>query len=159
MNSTFAGKTLHDIVDTYSDTLIRIAYQNTKNMSDAEDIVQEVYIKLMKCHKSFKSMEHLKAWLIRVTINRCKDHFKSAWFRKTTELKEDAVLIHQESEPVMEEIFMLERMDRNIVYLYYYEGYTIKEIAQILKMKENTVSSKLQRARKKLKIILQEGCV
>lgn len=157
LESLFAGKTIHNVIDSYSDILIRIAFQNTKTLSEAEDIVQEVYVKLLKYHGEFKTEEHLKAWLIKVTYNRCKDFFRSSWFRKVIPIDEDMEFMAPEEQSVMEEIFQLERVDRTIIYLYYYEGYSIKEIASIIEKNENTISSKLQRARKKLKHIIQEG--
>ena len=159
LNKKFAGITFHEVVENYSDTLIRVAFQNTKTISDAEDIVQEVYMKLIKHHQRFQSMEHLKAWLIRVTINKCKDHFKSAWFRKTTALTEKMTFFAKEENELMDELFELEPEDRNIIYLYYYEGYSIKEISSIVNKNQNTISSRLQRARTKLKLLLEEGRV
>lgn len=157
MDITPASKTIHDIVSNYSSMLVRIAFQNTKSLSDAEDIVQNVYIKLINHKSSFSSEEHLKAWLIRVTINQSKDLLKSAWYKNTIELTEEINYLTTDDKEVFREIFLLKKFDRNIIYLYYYEGYTIKEIASILGRKENTISSSLQRARKKLKKILTEG--
>lgn len=160
MNTLFAGnQNIQDIVDNYSDLLLRIAFQNLKNLSDAQDIVQEVYIKLMKSDVNFHSEEHLKAWLIRVTINKCKDFFKSSWFKKTTSLSQTMELFAPDEQEVMEEIFQLDKKYRNVIYLYYYEGYKINEIASMLSKSPNTVSSWLQRARNKLKFILEEDSI
>lgn len=153
----FAGKTIQNVVNSYSDILIRIAFQNTKSLADAEDIVQEVYVKLFKRHGDFKTEEHLKAWLIKVTYHRCKDFFRSSWYRKVVPIHEEIDLLAPEEQTVMEEIFQLKSDERTIIYLYYYEGYSMKEIAYMLGKNENTISSKLQRARKKLKHIIQEG--
>lgn len=142
------------IVDDYSDMILRIAYQNLKNQADAEDIAQEVMIKLMKQDR-FSDEEYLKAWLIRVTINLCKDYRRLAWFRKRVKLEVEWQPFTQEVKNVFNELWKLPVKDRNILYLYYYEGYSIKEIANILHLKENTVSSQLTRARKKLKLILE----
>lgn len=157
MEYIIVGKTLEEIVQEYSDTLMRIAYQYTKNMTDAEDMVQEVYIKLIKHKKLFETETHLKSWLIRVTINKCKDFLRSSWIRKTVQLSESMTLLTPEEEVVMAEIYDLKAIDRTIVYLYYYEGYKIDEISTLLGKKSNTISSRLQRARKKLKDILLEG--
>ncbi|WP_107943534.1 RNA polymerase sigma factor [Metasolibacillus sp. FSL H7-0170] len=154
---TFAGLRIHDIVQTYSDTLIRIAVQQTKSMSEAEDIVQEVYMTLMRQTKSFNHEGHLKAWLIKVTFNKCKDYFKSSRVKKTVPITEEMTFIAKEEQMVLPEIFELDPKDRVIVYLHYYEGYTTTEIADLLEMKANTVGSKLRRARLKLKMILDEG--
>ena len=157
MNKQFAGKTIQDIVQCYSDMLLRIAFQNMRGLDTAEDIVQEVYIKLMKQTKPFTSDEHLKAWLIRVTVNLCKDYYRSSWFKRTVPLTAAMDFFAPEEQKVMEEIFSLKVEERNIIYLHYYEGYTIREIASILEKNENTISSKLQRSRKKLRSLLEEG--
>lgn len=154
---TFAGLRVHEIVQTFSDTLIRIAVQQTKNMSEAEDIVQEVYMTLMKQKKPFDNESHLKAWLIKVTFNKCKDYFKSSRVRKTVSITDEMTFIAKEEQSVLPEIFELVQEDRVIVYLHYYEGYTTAEIANLLEMKVNTVGSKLRRVRMKLKTILEEG--
>ncbi|MCE4042870.1 sigma-70 family RNA polymerase sigma factor [Lysinibacillus fusiformis] len=153
----FAGLCVQEIVQTYSDTLIRIAVHQTKNMSEAEDIVQEVYMTLMKQRKSFDHEDHLKAWLIKVTFNKCKDYFKSARMKKTVPITEEMSFIAKEEQMVLTEIFELNPKERVIVYLHYYEGYTTAEIANLLGMNVNTIGSKLRRARMKLKIILEEG--
>ncbi|WP_240843521.1 sigma-70 family RNA polymerase sigma factor [Acidaminobacter sp. JC074] len=157
MNRIYVGISIDEIVNKYSDMLIRIAFQNLKSIHDAEDIAQSVYIKLIEKDPDFVSEDHLKSWLIRVCINKCKDHFKSSWFKKTCPLDNSIVLFAPEEKEILEEVFQLQREDRNIIYLYYYEGYSIREIASILRKKENTISSKLQRARKKLKVLIQEG--
>ncbi|WP_445480794.1 RNA polymerase sigma factor [Lysinibacillus irui] len=154
---TFAGLCVQEIVQTYSDTLIRIAVQQTKSMSEAEDIVQEVYMTLMKQKKPFANEAHLKAWLIKVTFNKCKDFFKSSRVNKTVPITEDMSFIAKEEQIVLAEIFELHPKERAIVYLHYYEGYTTAEIANLLEINVNTVGSKLRRARMKLKTILEEG--
>ncbi len=154
---TIVGLHIHEIVQTYSDTLIRITVHQTKNMSEAEDIVQEVYMTLMRQKKPFDSEEHLKAWLIKVTFNKCKDYFKSSRVRKTIPITEEMTFIAKEEQIFLPEIPQLDEKERAIVYLHYYEGYTTAEIANLLEMKVNTVGSKLRRVRMKLKTILEEG--
>lgn len=157
METIIAGITLEETIATYSDTLIRIAFQQLKNMTDAEDVVQEVYLKIMQYKGGFVSEEHLKAWLIRVTVNKCRDYYRSAWFRKTVQLHEEMDFLAPEEQVVMEELFQLNPLDRTIIYLHYYEGYKMDEIGKILGKNGNTISSRLQRARKKLKKIILEG--
>ncbi|WP_042473041.1 RNA polymerase sigma factor [Bacillus ndiopicus] len=153
----FAGLDVQEIVQTYSDTLIRIAVQQTKSMSEAEDIVQEVYMTLMRQKKVFDNEAYLKAWLIKVTFNKCKDYFKSSRVKKTIPITEEMTFIAKEEQEVLAEIFELNENERVIVYLHYYEGYTTAEIANLLGINANTVGSKLRRARMKLKVILDEG--
>lgn len=147
---------IENAVEEYLNMVLRIAYQNLQNQSDAEDIAQEVFLRLMK-QKLFQDKDHMKAWLIRVTINLCKDFKKSAWNRKTQRLNEEWVPFTQEQTELLQEIWKLPKQDRNIIYLYYYEEFTTPEIADILNEKINTISSRLTRARKKLKDILIEG--
>ena len=136
--------------------VLQIAYQHSFNKSDSEDITQEVFIKLVRNIDSLKDDNYIKAWLIRVTINLCKDYNKSYWNRNTSELDEN---LKEDSDfcEVMEYVSKLKPKYRDVIYLYYYLGYKINEIAEILKMNENTVSSNLTRARKELKEILEDG--
>ncbi len=147
----------------YGKMVLRIAYQNTGNMAEAEDITQEVFIKLMKETRDFTNEEHSKAWLIRVTINLCKDYFKSARFRKNVAFTEENLsgdyltmeCVNPEDKQVFKELRKLPANYRNVLYLYYVEEYSVPEIAKLLQTKKNTVSSWLRRAKKKLKFKLE----
>lgn len=144
------------VVQTYSNMIYRIAYQNLQVKSDAEDVVQEVLLKLMK-EPAFTEEEHLKAWLIRVTVNHCHN-LTRYYYRRQTEPLTDAIPdADAEEQGLWEQLFRLPVKDRDVIYLYYYEGYNTREIGQLLHMSEHTVSSRLRRARKKLKVILEEG--
>ena len=147
---------IQNAVSKYLDMVLRIAYQNTRNQADAEDVAQEVFIKLMK-QPQFNDEGHMKAWLIRVTVNQCKDLKKSFWHRNTVAISEDRSVSENAYEEVWSELRKLPKDQRNVIYLYYYEEYTVPEIAEILGRKVNTVSSWLTRGRKKLKQILEEG--
>jgi len=147
---------IQSAVEAYLDMVFRIAYQNTANYSDAEDVTQEVFIKLMK-ERRFISEEHMKAWLIRVTINLCKDLKKSFWHRRTESLPNEWQPAEGPQASFMDELRRLPKNYRNVLYLYYFEGYTVPEIAKILGNKENTVSSWMTRARKKLKTLIMDG--
>lgn len=148
---------IEELVEEYSDMVMQISYQNSFNKSDAEDITQEVFIKLIKNIDKLESREHIKAWLIRVTINLSKDYNKSFWRKNTCKLEEDIEYFDSETQEILQELSKLKPMYRNIVYLYYYQQYKINEIADLLKINVNTVSSNLTRARKQLKKILGEG--
>ncbi len=154
---------IRELVETYSDMVMRIAYQNCFNKSDSEDITQEVFIKLLENMERVKDDEgYLKAWLIRVTVNLCRDYNKSSWYKRVKGFdgNESEIPWEMEELSLWEELSQLKPVDRNIIYLYYYEGYKIHEIAGILNLRENTVSSRLTRARKKLRTILErEGRV
>ena len=147
---------IEETVRTYADMLLRIAFQQLASWADAQDVVQEVFLRLMN-QPGFTSGEHLRAWLIRVTVNCCRDVQKSHWRKKREPLSEDWPDGLAESDRfVLLEIWRLPVQSRNILHLHYVEGYTISEIAKILDRKENTVASQLRRARLKLKDLLQE---
>ena len=145
----------NEIVENYSDMIFRIAYQYLFNKYDAEDIVQEVFVKLLTKRVIFKDKEHIKSWLIRVTINQCLDYKKSLTKKSTVPIENMEIPFEQKEGEILEELQLLKEDERNVLYLYYYEGYKIKEIAKILKQKQNTINSKLTRARKKLKEIME----
>ncbi|ABR33908.1 MULTISPECIES: RNA polymerase sigma factor [Clostridium] len=147
---------IHYLIETYSDMLIRISYSYMKNLSDAEDITQEVFIKLLEKRPDFKNGTHEKSWLIRVAINLSKDKLKSSYFKNTTSLEDDFVDTTQEDTDVIQAVLSLPVKYRSIVFLYYYENYSISEISNILNIKESTVGSQLSRGRKLLKSILKE---
>ena len=140
----------------FTDTVYRVALHNTSNFSDAEDVTQEVFVKLLESNRAFKDSEHLKAWLIRVTINLCRDKMKKA-SRET--LVDDVLPLktNEESADVLEAVKALPENYRNTIYLHYYEGYTAKEIGKILGAKENTVLSWLSRGRNALRKELDGG--
>ncbi len=150
-------KTIEDIIRTYADMIFRIAYSNLKSSADAEDIFQEVCLSLITKSPPLDNPEHLKRWIIRVTINKCHNFRKSFWQSRTEPIELHTELAAPEVKTVMEELWQLPRQYRNVIYLYYYESYTISEIAQITGKSANTISSQLQRARKKLTNILSEG--
>jgi len=148
-------------IHTYSDMIFRIAFNYFANREDAEDVMQDTFLKLYQSERRFEDDEKLKAWLIRVTINKCKSMFRSPFRKRRTELPEyewenmigegdienDIVIKHTVYSAVME----LPVKYRVVVYLYYYEDYSIKETAEIIGVKETTVQTQLMRARKKLK--------
>lgn len=149
---------IEELVNKYSNMVFQIAYQNCFIKSNAEDITQEVMIKLWKNLESFKTEEHLKAWLIRVTINTSIDNNRNFQNKKETELDENENLyIQDENKEVFSELKKLKPESRNIIYLYYYQGYKTKEIAEMLNLNINTVSTNLARAKQQLKNILEEG--
>lgn len=144
-----------EIVEKYADMIYRIAYQKVLNRYDAEDIVQDVFVKLLSSKSYFRDEEHIKAWLIRVTINLCINYNKSLAKQKTVSVEQLDIPFTQQETGVLEELYLLPEDERNILYLYYYEGYKIREIAKILRQKQNTINSKLTRARNKLKRIME----
>lgn len=144
------------IVETYSDMMLRIALHHTQNQGDAEDAVQSVFLKMLRAAPSFADAAHEKAWLIRVTINQCKDTLRLAWNRKTTGLEDvHAAPATGQGFEVMNVVRTLPEDYRDAVYLYYYEGYSTVEIAEMLGVQRGTVESRLHRARAKLHTLME----
>ena len=146
------------LVNLYADMILRISYQYLKQTCDAEDICQTVFLKYLTTNPDFDSIEHEKAWIIRTTINACKDHLKSAWFRRTAPL-DDAAHI---AAPAVPDTWLLDTMKglpekyRLSLYLYYYEEYTAREIAQVMDVSESAVNQYLARGRRKLRTIITD---
>ena len=143
------------ILKDYSDMVYRLALSQLKNKTDAEDIFQEVFIKYIKSDKNFESGEHIKAWLIRVTVNCCKKLRKTAWFRHTVPLDECSDKIASDGEYEKSEIYYavleLPQKYRMVIHLFYYEDMQVAEISSVLNMKQSTIVSQLRRAREILK--------
>ena len=141
-------------IETYSDMVLRLCGVYLKNDADAEDIFQTVFLKYTLRQEGFDSAEHEKAWFIRVTVNACKDLLKSFFRSKTvplTQLPDYLSGMTPDRLAVMEAVWALPRVYREVIYLHYYEGYTAPEIAGILHRNPNTVYTHLARARAMLK--------
>ena len=147
-------------VQRYSDTVYRTAVHNCRCTADAEDVVQDVFEKLLHYNGIFESEEHLKAWLLRVTINCTKDLFLSSWFRKTEGFDESIdkhmSFEHEEKSDLYYALMKLPQKYRTVIHLHYYEGYSVREIAKIMKSTEGTVKSQLHRGREMLKVNIRE---
>jgi RNA polymerase sigma-70 factor (ECF subfamily) len=146
-------------IEKYHATVYRVALGYVKSTHDAEDITQDVFFKMYKHSKEFVSDEAQKAWLIRVAINESKNLLKSSWFSRRAELDEGLVVPENNDLGVYEYVQMLKPKYRTVVYLHYYEKYTAKEIAAILKKPQSTIESQLRRSKEQLrKIITEEEC-
>ncbi|RKI41962.1 RNA polymerase sigma factor [bacterium D16-51] len=147
---------------TYGEMVFRICLIHLKNQQDAYDAVQETFLKLMQSEKIFESENHAKAWLITVAGNICKNMLKSFWHKNR--VSNDALLLpaddnaekSEEFSDVMEAVFNLPEKYKDLVYLHYYEGYSIEEIAGIIGKKPSTLRSRLSKAKALLKKYLQE---
>lgn len=145
------------LLDTYGNVVLRMAYSYLHNMSDAEDILQETLIKYLKTQPELDSTEHEKAWLLRVAANLSKNRLDYNRLRDTDELEE--TLVSQEREDLSflwEAVKQLPDANREVIHLFYYEGYPTARIAEILDRRESTVRSDLRRGRERLKKILKE---
>ena len=155
-NQTNRDREIVRIVETYSDMLMRIALNRVNSIAEAEDVVQSTFERLMKRQPRFETREHEKAWLIETAIRICIDEARRASRRTSVPLNEEiAAAYSEESFELLETVRRLPEHDRDAVYLYYYEEYTIREIAKILGEREGTTRSRLSRARKKLRAIME----
>ena len=155
-NQTNRDREIVRIVETYSDMLMRIALNRVNSIAEAEDVVQSTFERLMKRQPRFETREHEKAWLIKTAIRICIDEARRASRRTSVPLNEEiAAAYSEESFELLETVRRLPEHDRDAVYLYYYEEYTILEIAKILGEREGTTRSRLSRARKKLRAIME----
>ncbi len=143
------------IVETYSDMLMRIALNRVNSIAEAEDIVQSTFERLIRKAPRFESREHEKAWLIKTAIRICIDEARKKSRADVPLNEEIAAAYSEESFELLETLRQLPEQDRDAVYLYYYEEYRISDVAKILGEREGTTRSRLSRARKKLRKIME----
>lgn len=148
---------IQHVLDKYSNMLIKLAFTYVKNISDAEDITQDVFMSLMKRGTGFENEEHEKAWLLRVTINKCKNLLKSSWSRLNVPLVEDLQYLPEEDSEILSLVFQLPEKYRTVVHLHYYENYSINELASLLNKKPATIGTWLSRGRNLLRSHLLGG--
>jgi RNA polymerase sigma-70 factor (ECF subfamily) len=147
-----------EIYDKYSNAVYRMAFAYCKNKADAEDIMQEVFIKRFSIDIAFDEETKEKSWLLKVTVNKCRDMFRSLRYKYslTSIPLEEASLVYEtpEESEVYRAVMSLPQKYRTVIHLFYYEEYSIKEISVITGSRETAVQTQLFRARKKLKEIL-----
>lgn len=143
---------IEEVYRRHVDTVYRICFSFMKNTADTEDMVQETFLKFLTSKKKFQTDEHEKAWLIVTASNTCKDALKS-WKRNVGHLEDNLFLTQPEAgeeSSILSAILALPMKYKDVVYLYYYEGYKTSEIAKILSCPDSTVRNRLARARKLL---------
>lgn len=162
--SLFKRKSTYEVdvseaIDTWGDTVMRVAHRCMGNVPDAEDVFQTVFMRLLKSKSRIDDEEHLKAWLIRVTINCSYDELRK---RKPTSALHETSVVFEDEEPRLSKTSLEKAIDslvppirRTVIHLYYYEGYSTEEIAGITGEKPSTVRSHLHRARNALRISLE----
>lgn len=146
-------------IDRYADTVKRLCMIYLKNDADSEDIFQTVFLKYALHRAAFESPEHENAWLIRVTINACKDHLRNLIRRKTVSLEEVAglpAITDPDHREVLEAVLSLPEKYRVVIYLHYYEGYTAPEIGKLTGKNVNSVYTLLNRGKKMIKEALED---
>lgn len=152
------------LVERYHQNLFAVAFNVCKNREDAEEVVQDAFIQYHLKRLDFQSEEHIRAWLIRVTINKAKNAARTFWWRHRTSLEEtmaaltfdDQEFDDQESERLFEAVIALPQKYRIVVHLFYYEDYSVHEMAELLSLSESNVKTRLSRARAMLRDTLKE---
>jgi RNA polymerase sigma-70 factor, ECF subfamily len=157
------------LMKQYGNDVLRIAYVYLKDYQLAEDAFQDVFLKVFHHYNSFREDSSEKTWLIRITINVCKDQLRKNWMKRVRTIEEDELkqikdegesfLERVENQELFETILELDEKYKDVIILYYYEGYQTSEIAEILNTTTGNVSSLLSRARSKLKEKLEEKVV
>jgi len=149
-NKEFASP--EEVFRKYADTVYRLAFVRTKNKSDSDDILQEVFLRYIKVWQKMESEEHVKAMLLRITVN-CSNSLKtSSWFKRTEGLNDNLIAVENfGGEGILDEVMKLPVKYRTVIHLFYYCGYSINEIAGIEKLNPSTVKTHLSRARSILK--------
>ena len=141
----------------YRRLVYHVAYCNISNAAEAEDISQEVFLKLYTKPPLYEEDSQVKAWLVRVTVNKCRDVRRSLSFRLTehTEAEPESPPPNEDS-PLLEAVMSLSPKIRCVMYMYYYEGYSVKETAKLLGIKDTAVTSRLMRGRRELKKLIEK---
>ena len=162
---------LENLIELYGNDVLRIATLYTKNPNIAEDIFQDVFIKVSKYISSFKKESSEKTWIIKITINTCKDYLKSAWKKKIVPLEnfneinpintsQTDLTTSETSNLIIKEILSLSPKYKDVIILYYYKDFNTLEISKILNIPEATIRTRLKRGRallkEKLKIVLED---
>ena len=151
---------ISNLVDKYGNMILRLSYTYMKSQADSEDVVQEVFLKIIDKEPTFYDLEHEKRWIIRTTINICKNKLKCFWKKNVgsiDDIKEVPCFdSYTEDSNVLKAVMSLPEKYRIVIHLYYYENYTTPEIANLMGKNAVTIRSLLHRAREKLKIMLKE---
>ena len=141
--------------ESYSDLVFRLAFLRTGNMPDADDIMSDVFLRLVKTTHKIKSEEHLKAWLIRATINCSNTFFKRKKRINQVRITEVDAVYEMDESSVLPAVLELPIHQKTVIYMLYFEGYSVQEIAKLCSVAVGTVKSRLSRARENLKSTLK----
>lgn len=152
-------QSLEELIEAYQKSLYAAAFNICRNTDDANDVVQDTFIQYYTTKKQFQDEEHLKAWLLRVAINRAKDISRSFWKKNRLSIDDyaDAVPFESREETgLFEAVMRLPEKYREVIHLYYYEDLSIKETARILRITEGSVKMRLSRGRSFLRDVFKE---
>lgn len=148
-------KTPEQLIRAHGSTVYRLAYAQTRSRHDADDVFQEVFLRVAQHRPIFDSEEHAKAWLLRVTLNCLKSHWRAAWRRHDVPLDERIPFPAPEERALDDALRQLAPKYRAAVHLFYYEGYSAEEIAHMTSEKPSTIRTRLTRARAQLRDLLK----
>lgn len=151
---------VQELVEMYKDNIYAAAFNICKSAADAEDVVQDTFLQYYMTKKEFDDEKHIRYWLLRVAINKAKNIQSSFWHRNGMPLDDFIETLSfetPETKELFEEVMKLPEKYRVVVHLFYYEDYSIKEIAKILRTTESNIKVRLSRGRVKLKDALKEG--
>lgn len=152
-------QSLHELAKLYQDNLFAVAFNICRNAQDAEDVIQDTFVQYYTTEKDFENEQHIRAWLIRVAVNKAKNVTRTFWRRNKLSIEdymETLTFETPESENLFETVMWLPEKYRIVIHLYYYEDYAVSEIAEILKLSESNVKTRLSRGRAMLKKELKE---
>ena len=152
-------QSVQELAASYQGSLFAAAFNVCKNAQDAEDVVQDTFVQYYTTKKEFESEQHIRAWLMRVAVNKAKNVNRTFWRRNKISIEdymETLVFETPAAETLFETVMQLPEKYRIVIHLYYYEEYAVREIAQILKLSESNVKIRLSRGRAMLKETLKE---
>ena len=152
-------QSVQELAASYQGSLFAAAFNVCKNAQDAEDVVQDTFVQYYTTKKEFESEQHIRAWLMRVAVNKAKNVNRTFWRRNKISIEdymETLVFETPAAETLFETVMQLPKKYRIVIHLYYYEEYAVREIAQILKLSESNVKIRLSRGRAMLKETLKE---
>ncbi len=155
MNQTVCADKFETAYDLYGKAVYRLAMVYLGRHADAEDVTQEVFVRLLYRAPGFADGDHEKRWLLRVTANLCKDQLKGFWRRQVTELEDTLPAAPPEEQEALAAVMALPQQYKLPIHLHYYEGYSVAEIAEILKLGQSAVKMRLKRGREMLKLELE----
>jgi RNA polymerase sigma-70 factor (ECF subfamily) len=164
MMAKMSTQQFEQIYEKYKTTLFRVSFTYLKNNHDVQDVLQEVFLKRYYCKTEFTDEEHEKNWMIRVTINLSKDLLKSFWKRNIGSIEDDSFTeainqfgFMENEKELFRQVMSLPEKNKIAIYLHYYEGYSCKEIATMIRCSESAVKMRLKNGRNLLKVKLKEG--
>ena len=156
MSQTISARQLEEAYDAYGPAVFRLAMVFLGRHADAEDVTQEVFCRLLCRAPEFSDETHKKRWLLQVTANLCRDQLRSFWRRRVTQLEDTLPATSTEELEALSAVLALPEKYKLPIHLHYYEGYSVAEIGEILRLGQSAVKMRLKRGRELLKLELEE---